>query len=132
MELVRDKAKSTSISGPRCKTVFEPAQVATPWRMVHSVDAGRPQFQSHQGYLRQTCPTAWDTFTKCVDLRDSKLEQTILDKAISIRMSESHHQTSNFRYTWGDFEALSYTWGDGGDARTILVNGTRRDVSKES
>ena len=28
-----------------------------------------------------------------------------------------------FRYQWGDFMALSYTWGDPADCREILVNG---------
>jgi hypothetical protein len=98
---------------------------------IENVSLERPlHFQTHQGYLRQNCPTVWDAFTKCVDLRDSTLEQTTLDKATSIRLSESHHQPSNFRYTWGDFEALSYTWGDRGDARTILVNGTCREVPR--
>jgi hypothetical protein len=91
---------------------------------------GPPHAQPHQGYLRQNCPTAWDKFTKCVDLRDSTLEQTTLDQATSIRLSKNHHHPSNFRYTWGDFEALSYTWGDRGDVRRIIVNGTFKDVPR--
>ncbi|KAF2800317.1 HET-domain-containing protein, partial [Melanomma pulvis-pyrius CBS 109.77] len=34
-----------------------------------------------------------------------------------------------FRYTWGDFEALSYTWGDGDNTRKILLNGICKEVS---
>jgi hypothetical protein len=92
---------------------------------------GSPHSQSHQGYPQnQKCPMVWDMFTKCVDLRDSTMEQTTLDKATSISLIRNHNQPSNSRYTWGDFEALSYTWGDGGDVRSILVNEIRRDVSR--
>ena len=92
---------------------------------------GSSHFHSHQGYPQnQRCPMVWDVFTKYVDLRDSTLEQTTLDKATSLGLSQNHIQPSDTRYAWGDFEALSYTWGDGGDARSILINETRRDVSQ--
>lgn len=92
---------------------------------------GAPHFQSHQGYKQhQKCPVAWDVFTKYVDLRDSTLEQTMLDNATYVGLSQNDNQPSDFRYAWGDFEALSYTWGDGGDKRSILVNGIRREISR--
>lgn len=87
--------------------------------------------QSHQGYTQnQKRLVVWDVFTKCVDLRDSTLEQTTLDKATYLGISQNDSQPSDFRYAWGDFEALSYTWGYEGDARSILVNGLRRNVPK--
>jgi hypothetical protein len=87
--------------------------------------------QSHHGHpLNQKCPMVWDVFTKCVDLRDSTMEQTTLDKATNHGLSQNYDQHSDPRYIWGDFEALSYTWGDQGNARSILVNGIRRDVSR--
>jgi len=90
-----------------------------------------PNYHSHQGYLKNhSCPTRWDVFTKYVDLRDSTLEQTGLDKATNFGLSHNHNQPSDFRHPWGDFEALSYTWGDRADARIIIVNGIRREVSK--
>jgi hypothetical protein len=90
-----------------------------------------PNFQSHHGCPHnQKCPMVWDGFTRCVDLRDSTLEQTTLDKTTHLGLSQQHNQHSDYRYVWGDFEALSYTWGDQGDARSILTNGIRRDVSR--
>ncbi|PSN60391.1 HET-domain-containing protein [Corynespora cassiicola Philippines] len=41
--------------------------------------------------------------------------------------------TSNlprFRYRWGDYMALSYTWGDPAITRRILVNGIKMDVTE--
>ncbi|EMD95085.1 hypothetical protein COCC4DRAFT_53978 [Bipolaris maydis ATCC 48331] len=88
-----------------------------------------PQFQSHQENPQvKTFPVAWDVFTTCVDLRDSTLEQTRLDKATHTGIAQNHSYNSGFRYAWGDFEALSYTWGDGGDTRCICVNGTDIDI----
>lgn len=90
-----------------------------------------PNFQSHQREPHnQTCPMVWDVFTRCVDLRESTLEQTTLDKATYLGLSQTHNQHSCSRYVWGDFEALSYTWGDQGDARRIYINGSCRDVPK--
>ncbi|EUC49811.1 hypothetical protein COCMIDRAFT_83693 [Bipolaris oryzae ATCC 44560] len=79
----------------------------------------QPRQESRQG---QIDPVAWDVFTTCVDLRDSTLEQTTLDKATYIGISQNHTHTSHFRYAWGDFEALSYTWGKGGKTKRIRVN----------
>jgi hypothetical protein len=90
-----------------------------------------PQFQSNQEYLQnQNCPMVWDKFTKCVDLRDTTLEQTTLDKATSIGLCQAHTQSSDSRYAWGDFEALSYSWGDRDDVESIRTNGIDRKVSK--
>jgi hypothetical protein len=90
-----------------------------------------PHFQSHHEHTKnQKHPIVWDDFTKYVDLRDSTLEQTMLDKATHIGLSQNHNQPREFRFAWGDFEALSYTWGDEGVARSILVNGNRRDVPR--
>lgn len=95
-------------------------------RSIENVPLGEsPSYQPHQDELwNQRCPAMWDAFTKCVDLRDSSLERTGLDT------SRNDNQLSDFRYPWGDFEALSYTWGDRGDARIIIVNGIPREVSK--
>lgn len=88
-------------------------------------------FQLHHGYTHnQNCPMVLDVFTRYVDLRDATLEQTTLDKTTNLGLSQNHDQHSDSRYVWGDFEALSYTWGAQGDARSILVNGICRDVSK--
>lgn len=90
-----------------------------------------PRFQSHHGFPQtQKFPIAWDVLTKYVDLRDSTLEQTALDKATHLDLIESHSQPSDSRYVWGDFEALSYTWGGGDDKRSITVNGVCRNVSR--
>lgn len=90
-----------------------------------------PDFRSHQREPHnQTCPMVWDVFTRCIDLRDSTLEQTTLDKTTILGLSQIYNQHSDSRYAWGDFEALSYTWGDQGDARSILINGSRKDVPR--
>ncbi|EUC29241.1 hypothetical protein COCCADRAFT_40367 [Bipolaris zeicola 26-R-13] len=88
-----------------------------------------PLFQPLQENLQtQAGPVVWDVFTECVDLRDSTLEQTITHEAKNLGTTRNHKQTSGFRYTWGDFEALSYTWGDGDNKRRICVNGNDIDV----
>jgi hypothetical protein len=92
---------------------------------------GYSNLQPHHGYQHnQNCPMVWDVFTKCVDLRDSTLEQTTLNKTIMHGLSQNYDQHNDPRYIWGDFEALSYTWGDQNDARSIIVNGIHRDVSR--
>jgi len=35
-----------------------------------------------------------------------------------------------FRYSWGDYIALSYTWGDPANIREILVNGRKLEVTQ--
>lgn len=79
-----------------------------------------PNLKSSQN---QEFPIAWDKFTKSVDLRDSTLERTTLDTAIYVDRCWDSNQCGGSRYAWGDFEALSYTWGDAGDIRMILING---------
>jgi hypothetical protein len=88
-----------------------------------------PHFQSQKGGLqKQPFPVVWDVFTKCVDLRDSTLEQTKLDRAMYTSLTQRYDKPSVFRYAWGDFEALSYTWGTGPDTKRICVNEIDIDV----
>lgn len=83
-----------------------------------------PHFQPRQENLQcQTDPVVWDVFTECVDLRDSTLEKSTLNETKYLSTIPNHNHTSDFRYTWGDFEALSYTWGEGGNKGSICVNG---------
>jgi hypothetical protein len=65
-----------------------------------------------------------------VDLRDATLEQTTIDEATIVGLTQARNHVGRSRYAWGDFEALSYTWGDEGDAKSIVVNGNRKEVSK--
>ncbi|PSN58621.1 HET-domain-containing protein, partial [Corynespora cassiicola Philippines] len=59
------------------------------------------------------------------------IENVSLDcSATYLGLSKNHSQPGTFRYPWGDFEALSYTWSQEGDIREILINGNRREVSK--
>jgi hypothetical protein len=88
-------------------------------------------FRSGKDYLpSQQYPKVWDKFTRCVDLRDATLEQTRIDEATNIGLIRAHDHAGRSRYAWGDFEALSYTWGDEGNAKSIIVNGNRKEVSK--
>ncbi|KAF7671334.1 hypothetical protein GT037_010659 [Alternaria burnsii] len=90
-----------------------------------------PHFRSGKdNMLSQKCPEVWDKFTKCVDLRDAALEQTTIDEATTVGLTHTHNHVGRSRYAWGDFEALSYTWGNEGDAESIIVNGDRKEVSK--
>jgi hypothetical protein len=83
-----------------------------------------PHSQSDHGHLtNQNRPIVWDGFTNCVDLRDAVLERTKRDEAPSFGLLRT-------RYAWGDFEALSYTWGEAGDEKSIIVNGISKKVSK--
>ncbi|CAN9374413.1 unnamed protein product [Alternaria alternata] len=88
-------------------------------------------FQSGKDHLlSQECPKVWDKFTKCVDLRDATLEQTTIDKATTIGLTRVCNYAGRSRYAWGDFEALSYAWGDQRDVKSIIVNGMHKDVPK--
>lgn len=90
-----------------------------------------PHFRSsNDNMLSQKCPKVWDKFTTCVDLRDATLEQTTIDEATIVGLTQARNHVGRSRYAWGDFEALSYTWGDEGDAKSIVVNGNRKEVSK--
>ncbi|CAN9446056.1 unnamed protein product [Alternaria alternata] len=87
--------------------------------------------QSDQSHTAtQKYPIVWDRFTKCVDLREATLEKVTLGKALRVYSNQAHNQPTNSRFAWGDFEALSYTWGDLNDVKSIIVNGMRRDVTK--
>ncbi|KAI5371709.1 hypothetical protein J4E82_009593 [Alternaria postmessia] len=71
-----------------------------------------------------------DRFTKCVDLRDAALEELTVEKAIYTGPNQAYSQLNKSRFVWGDFEALSYTWGKRGDVKSIVVNGMHKDVPK--
>ncbi|PVH91329.1 HET-domain-containing protein [Periconia macrospinosa] len=81
----------------------------------------------HQKYPQNQ--RVWDAFTKDVDLRDTTLEQATLDKTTYLGLSQERDRSGTFRHTWGDFEALSYTWGEGGERTKIIVNESYREVS---
>jgi hypothetical protein len=102
--------------------------------MIENVplDEGSFYSQSDQSYIpNQECPMIWDDFAECVDLRDTTLEGLTLDEATTKRLNnQAHKQLSNTRFAWGDFEALSYTWGDGGKVKEIKVNGMHKYISK--
>ncbi|CAN9214447.1 unnamed protein product [Alternaria alternata] len=71
-----------------------------------------------------------DRFTKYVDLRDAAIEQLTVQKPIYTSPNQACNRLSKSRFVWGDFEALSYTWGKRGDVKSIVVNGMRKDVPK--
>lgn len=91
---------------------------------------------SFYSQLDQSCtptqkyPIVWDRFTKCVDLRDATLEKLTLRKALYVGSNQAHNQPASSRFAWGDFEALSYTWGDLNDEKSIIVNGMHKNVRK--
>ncbi|RYN88323.1 hypothetical protein AA0119_g11946 [Alternaria tenuissima] len=88
-------------------------------------------FPSDQSYLPdQHRPISRDRFTKCVDLRDATLEKLTVSEAMFTGPNQAHNQVSKSRFVWGDFEALSYTWGKRGDVKSIIVNGMHKDVPK--
>ena len=99
---------------------------------IRNVSLGTPRhLQWHQDSPRsQKFPKTWDRFTKAVDLRDLALEDVPLDKAAHTGLHGSSPQCSGSRYDWGEFEALSYTWGDAGETKIIYVNGVRKSVSR--
>jgi hypothetical protein len=87
--------------------------------------------QSDQSYTQtQKYPIMRDRFTKCVDLRDAALEELTVEKAIYTGPNQAYSQLNKSRFVWGDFEALSYTWGKRGDVKSIVVNGMHKDVPK--
>ncbi|KAI4648740.1 uncharacterized protein J4E79_009811 [Alternaria viburni] len=87
---------------------------------IRNVSLGTPR----QSYFRgRKLPSIWDKYTKSVDSRHLTLEQTT---------HAGLHGTpgSGSRYDWGDFEALSYTWGDTSETKTIQINGVHKDVPR--
>ena len=98
---------------------------------IENVPLEEPQHieKFHKQLKNQQHRIWWDSFTKDVDLRESTLEQTTLDRSISLGLIQNHNHPGAFRYTWGDFEALSYTWGDGNETGMILLNGICKQVS---
>lgn len=86
-------------------------------------------FDSPLDHKHAQTQIVWDAFTKHVDLRDTTLEQTTLDKPTYLGLCRNSDRPGPPRHTWGDFEALSYTWGDGRDTAKILINGECREVS---
>ena len=75
-------------------------------------------------------PIAWDMFTESVDRRDFKLEDGTHNAAPHAGLHRISSQCSGSRYEWGDFEALSYTWGSTAETKIIYVNGFRKDVPR--
>jgi hypothetical protein len=84
-----------------------------------------------------------DEAAKLPDLVYCRLENVCLDDAFLVQenvssgggiwprgiwsenqiFGNSRHHRIHWRYTWGDFVALSYTWGDPADTCDIMVNG---------
>jgi hypothetical protein len=87
--------------------------------------------QSDQSYTPTEKHTIMrDRFTECVDLRDATIEELTVEKAMYTGPNQAYSQPSKSRFVWGDFEALSYTWGKRGDVKSIVVNGMHKDVPK--
>lgn len=57
------------------------------------------------------------------------MEQTKISATASIARARNILHP-NFRYVWGDFEALSYTWGNQDDTKKITVNGVDMKVPR--
>jgi hypothetical protein len=79
--------------------------------------------------------TSNDVFTDSVDSREQCLEEQRGFRPESPALTKvfyADHRTRQnaCRYAWGDFEALSYTWGGEAERAEILINGCRASVPK--
>lgn len=50
--------------------------------------------------------------------------------AVSAAKTDATTHLPEFRYTWGDFMALSYSWGDQSITRDIVINGISMQVTE--
>lgn len=79
--------------------------------------------------------TSNDVFVNSVDLRERCLEELPdlrPESPASADILRPIHQTPQnaYRYVWGDFEALSYTWEGEAECADILINDCRTRVPK--
>ncbi|KAF2175585.1 HET-domain-containing protein [Zopfia rhizophila CBS 207.26] len=100
-----------------------------------SLDAKRPRY----GMCGDRRDDQDDRFVRLVDRRDQNLLES---KSKTLKSNEREDSrsgfatcgppqlTENLRYDWGDFEALSYTWGDPSLVSQIVVNGIVWDVPR--
>lgn len=73
-------------------------------------------------------------------LQGPQLSQTSIDPAYHVEQPalswnrgydpSTFERPSTWRYSWGDYVALSYTWGDPNETRDILLNGDRMKVGR--
>lgn len=62
--------------------------------------------RSDQSFLR------YDEFTRLIEFRDNRLVPKTGEKKWHGGSGPFYCQSKEHRYSWGDFEALSYTWGE--------------------
>ncbi|KAH8677658.1 heterokaryon incompatibility protein-domain-containing protein [Xylariales sp. PMI_506] len=75
----------------------------------------------------------WDSSAACdvkfqVSGTKNTLRSRLLHRTTKPSFKDLLKPTVNGRYPWGDYVALSYTWGDPNDKRLIIVNGATVEV----
>ncbi|KAH8742513.1 heterokaryon incompatibility protein-domain-containing protein [Diaporthe sp. PMI_573] len=59
----------------------------------------------------------------------SRLAPALAGLAPLRRLQATRPTSSQHRFTWGDYAALSYVWGDEKDTAPIVINGRRRQIT---
>jgi hypothetical protein len=88
-----------------------------------SLDRWTDKYHRHQRDNPTDMRTSWqDKYTEAVDLRHCK------DNRSSV-VHRGHAKSWNGRFSWGDFETLSYAWGEPDESRIVLLNGVSKPIS---
>jgi hypothetical protein len=102
------------------KSIQDPIQLAIE---NVSLDRWTHKYHRHQRDNPNDMRTSWqDKYTIAVDSRHCKNDQASV-------VHRKHAKSRNGRFSWGDFEALSYAWGGSDESRIVLLNGVSTPIS---
>ncbi|KAK6703195.1 hypothetical protein SNK04_013083 [Fusarium graminearum] len=93
---------------------------------TYSLRAFTPQ---HKTFLFSTVTVNSSLRSTTSEWKQSRLEPELAGLAPLKRLHSKHPPPSHYRFTWGDYAALSYVWGDEKDTTIIAINNKRRRVT---
>lgn len=120
LDIDQDQFRLVTILPPRLE-ISESAPVECRLEVVSLIDESfTPAYKTY--LIDKDAPGAWKDPQTASEGRHNEKS---LDGWIHVPHPRDNATTClpEFRYEWGDFLALSYTWGDPTDVREILVNG---------
>ena len=109
---------------------FQPVEADKPLRGTltnFSLDALTPQYKQH---LAQTALSADRSSTKFTWSSARVSEAGITERYDTEEEMVEKAGTQFWRFTWGDYTALSYTWGEKLASRPIILNGVSVTVTE--
>lgn len=93
---------------------------------TYSLRAFTPQ---HKTFLFSTVTVNSSLRSTTSEWKQSRLEPELAGLAPLKRLHSKHPPPSHYRFTWGDYAALSYVWVDEKDTTIIAINNKRRRVT---